>query len=254
MPYSKFKKRVRSVARPIRRGARSRYLPKNPRGKRTLNIGNVIKDVAYIKRQLNSEWKDITQDYVLSQGTALIPLKTSPIVQLLQYPAVQGTANSQRVGNKLKIAALDARMRVTYRLHQSVSQGLPIAPVRVIAYWIYFKDPAVVPTASYCFDNDMDGNVSVMSKWNKNNYKNLLVVAKYEKTFFPPSIGGVNENQFLQIKYEQIHKKLNVHMDHSDAGTLEKNRPVLIILSDATDLLYEHVQFEINMKHMYIDN
>lgn len=272
MPYfQNYKKRttrrIQSVARPVRRGLRQRYVPKNKQGKRVANIGNVLKDIAYIKRQLNTEWKN-TGEWTYGFGTvtsALLPTVLDPVVQALPFPATIGTTGlNDRVGKKVKITNLHMRWKMVLKSPTKPTTTDLLHPVYYKIYVVWMKDASynsggtgspIIRDPLELFKDDPLGNKSYISQFNELNYKNYLITYKLKGVMnFRTPVASDNFNKANEVKYMEHNIPLQIHQEFDDNNILEKNRPFLLILTDNNDLLNEHIEFSLITKLSYVDN
>lgn len=257
MPYKKGTRFARKSVRYARRGAMARYVPKNRKGKRALNISNVIKDVAMIKRSLNTEKKVINQTLL-----GLSANRGSSLVQALDYPSVQGTSDHTRIGSHIKVTGLNFRMRL--RLHASVNDTTTnkLQNVKYKLYVIWMKDATQALTSQEVFEEDFDGNYSVSSAFNKFNYKNFIITNKFEGTMsFSQMAHNAQSSELEEFRYINAHKNLNIKMDFRSSddpvspSALETFKPYLLLLSDASETTNdEKIDFDIMTKLFYVDN
>nr|AJP36349.1 putative capsid protein [Avon-Heathcote Estuary associated circular virus 4] len=257
MPYKEGTRFARKSVRYARRGAMARYVPKNKKGKRALNIANVIKDVALIKRSLNTEKKVINQTLL-----GLSANRGSSLVQALEYPVNQGLTDKTRIGSHIKVTGLNLRMRL--RLHASANENVTnkLQNVRYKLYVIWMKDASVLLTPQDVLEEDFDGNYSVSSPFNKYNYKNFIITNKFEGTMkFTQGLHDLRANEVEELRYINAHKNLSLKMDFRSSddpilpGVLETYKPYLFLLSDASERDGdEKIDFDIMSKMFYVDN
>lgn len=272
MPFiRRYRKRVaargRSVARPVRRGLRARYVPKNKKGKRVANIGRIVRDLAYVKRQLNTEWK--TTDPIATTvgfdtlAPEFIPTKSAPVCFPLSYPATIGTTGvGDRVGKKVKIVNLHLR----WRLHLDYDSGAPTptpanpyAPVHYKIYIVWEKrtDSHVVPAANHAlriFKDDPIGNKSYISQFDELEYKDFLITYKQKGVMRPLQPFHTSAGLARNVRYMEHNIPLSIHQEFDDTNTLTMNRPWLLILTDNPNNTQEHIKFSLIHKTSYVDN
>ena len=258
MPYKKGTRFARRSVRYARRGAMQRYVPKNRKGKRALNIANVIKDVALIKRSLNTEKKVIDQTLL-----GLTANKSSSLVQALDYPSVQGLTDTTRIGSHIKVTGLNLRMRLRLHTDNAESAFNKIQNVHYKMYVCWAKQAGVALTTSSMFEEDFDGNYSVSSPFNKWNYKNFIITNKFQGVMsFTQVASGAGIREQEVFKYINVHKNLSIKMDFRSSddptlpGGLETMKPYIVLLTDASDSAAddENIEFDIKSKMFYVDN
>lgn len=264
MPYfqnykKRFTRRVQSVSRPVKRGMKQRYVPKNKRGKRTANIGQIIRDISYIKRSLNTEHKT-TSEITYGFNTAaqpLTPTSSSPIVQALAFPGTIGTSGKDdRIGKRCKITNLHLRWRLNYRTAVNPAISDPNKPVFFKIYVVWEKFPTGTSNIGQILDlwkPDPNNSKSYISQFNKLEYKNFLITYKNQGKMSIPAANN-NLNHLQDVRYMEHNIKLNIHQEFDDDNILQRNRPFLVILTDNKDTSGEHIEFSLIHKMSYVDN
>jgi len=259
---TKFRRRVQSVARPVRRGLRSRYVPKNKRGKRTANIGNIMRDITYIKRQLNTEWKntgEITHGFETA-APPLQPTRQSPTFYALPYPATIGTSGvGDRIGKKVKICNMHMRWRLTLTTGTKPQTSNPLTPVYYKIYVVWQKDASppgiALPDPLSLFKEDPTGNKSYISQFDELEYKNFLITYKRKGMMkFRTPVASDNFNKADEVMYMEHNVPLQIHQEFDDNNVLQTHRPWLLILTDNNDVSNEHIEFSLITKLSYVDN
>lgn len=266
MPFTRkyMSRKAKSVARPLRRGARARYVPKNKRGRRQVNISNIIKDVKFLKRQLNTEWKntgEITHGFDTT-APELVPTSSAPIVQALPFPATQGlTGINDRVGKKVKIVNMHMRwrLRLTYDNADAATKLDPVAPIHYKIYVVWEKRldyPNLQPTDKVLnlFKDDPIGNKSYISQFDPLEYKDYLITYKKQGVMRFPNAAQAWAYQANQVRYMEHNIPLSIHQEFDDDNVLQQNRPWLIILTDNASANNEALKFSLITKMSYVDN
>jgi len=260
----KFGRKARSVARPVRRGLRSRYVPKNRRGKRSANIGQIMSDVAYLKRQLNTEWK-VTDPSVTTYGfdtlaPPLIPTKSTPSLVALDYPSTIGTSGvGDRIGKKVKIVNLHLRWRLDLDYDStSIALSNPTTNVHYKIYVIWEKrtdNHSINPADQVLrlWKDDPAGNKSYISQFNELEYKDFLITYK-QKGQISPLQANEGILNVRNRRYMEHNIPLSIHQEFDDANQLTMNRPWLVIMTDNDNNTQEHIKFSLVYKMSYVDN
>lgn len=267
MPFRRYRRKAargaKSVARPVRRGLRARYVPKNKRGKRTANIGRIVRDLAFVKRQLNTEWKS-TDPIATTVGfdtpaIPFIPTKSAPVCFPLSYPATIGTSGlGDRVGKKVKIVNLHLRWRLQYENNAPPNNtGNPTGPVHYKIYIVWEKRQdthATVPAdhALRIFKADPIGNKSYISQFDELEYKDFLITYKSKGIMRPLAQPAVD--YYRNTRYMEHNIPLSIHQEFDDSNNLTMNRPWLLILTDNDNQTNEHIKFSLIHKTSYVDN
>jgi len=209
-----------------KKGLRKRYIRKSKKGKRSVRVTRLARDVMSIKRALNSETQFIDTNITMT------PTRTTPSLVRLDTPDTQGTALNQRVGSKVKFMHLSAKLKC---IHQNF--GNETANLTLIMHIVWLKnglfssDFESAP-GQYLLNPDANGYFSPLSYWNQQNYNNFISVYKYKctmKDLQPPSQSayglqtspdaGVNTETSLarqpqtQMRYIEINKPISVHTE-----------------------------------------
>lgn len=270
----------------VRRGLKSRYVRRTKSGKPYYNIGQVVRDLSYVKRSLNTERKQ----YSFVSGTktssddptvirtigTLSPKDDTPLFAYLPLP-MQGTSSYQRVGNQIKLTHISAKIRLEAVLENwhSTGQrlGTPYAHIMIGFYKPGQSTGSSVPTIADLFEKDSLGLYTRASYRNSQTYKQFYFpkgCSKYitlNPSGIPPSAGGNANHDTVVEKYLRINEKLNITIpfitgQSGTAGdtnwsTAEGMRPFMLIMTncegDGTDgKTYLNTASEI--KFSYVDN
>lgn len=239
-----------------KKGLRKRYVRKNRRGRRSVRVSRIARDVMKIKRALNSETKFITTDL-----GSLTPTRTAPQILALDTPDTQGVALNQRVGSKVKFCHLSGKIKF---VHQNFGNETANLTLTMHIMWLkngsFAADLESAP-GPYILNPDVDGYYSPLSYFNQSSYNSWISVYKYQctmKDLQPPSQSayglqttpdaGVNTETSLarqpqtQIRYLDINKSISVHTEWANlynetpgANTSDvlRMRPYIFVYTDA---------------------
>ena len=266
MAYNRYFKRQ---GRMVRRGLRKRYVKKTRSGRKYYNIGQIMKDVNYVKRSLNVEHKQCSTVYGVKttsddptiifsplSGTAtpyLVPTDTSPIIKQLAMPG-QGTMNMNRIGNSIKLTHISARIRALAFLENYHTSGARLVTPSCTIMMGFFK-PAVGMASftdidiSDIFEKDAGGDYTRSSYRNKNKYGQFYFPRGMTKKIYlnPSGIENhgnttsgiesvverfINFNVRCNVKVPFVTGDAGVTSGSSNWASTETMRPFIVVMSN----------------------
>lgn len=286
MAYKKYFKRQ---GRMIRRGLKSRYVRKTKTGKPYYNIGQMVRDVAYVKRSLNTERKQITfvsgtktstdDPTVRFQVAVMKPKDDAPVIQRLCLPA-QGVKSFHRIGNQIKITHISAKIRVEAILENWAASVGPRLSTPYCKLMLGFYKPSDTsagsgePDIAEIYEKDSVGKYTRGSYRNTQNYKQFYFPKGCTKFItlnpsgIPPSGGSTANHDVVVERFVNINQRLNVkvpfQIDNSGTdegssnwGTAEGYRPFLLLMTNAEGTGLDgksYVLCSAEIKLSYVDN
>lgn len=270
---------------PIKKGLRKRYIRKNRRGKKTFKYSKLARDVAYLRSTLNTERKFSAT--VLSA----VPTVTTPTLQRIDTPDVQGTNSVQRTGAKVRATHFSMKGRFSYS-----NYGDKQSNCTAVLYMIWLKNGEFATDfesnfANYMLNQDQNNQFSPMAYFNKTKYDSWIATYKKKITMsdliplnqtaagLPTTTSNTNTLTTLgkagQLKhyYFECNKKINVPIEWNnvlsgtgDTDEIARNVPYIFILTDCPgnavpsgsgqpdSTLNDRLSFQGQCRLTYVDN
>lgn len=228
--YRRVKKSIKKVVRKTANAAGKRYYSKTD----GLRVGNIIKDVALLKKMVNAEKKHYgpyaVVDGVLTVGQ--ISQDSSGALAVDMTPAiVQGATRSTRNGNSIKMHSAHFVIQLTGQINQSnktkciiefwkVKNDVGLSTATALSQ-LFNHDPFISDgTALSVFDYQSGRDPDYFNDWVKIGSK--LVV------FNPDSVSGQTMIQTVNMGV----KFRNFHMRWNDSGLLTDGQIFMTIRCD----------------------
>lgn len=255
MAYSKYRRAARKIGRWGKRAAKRRY------GTRTggVRVAKLVRDVAYVKRSLNVEHKQIRTRWGTYASTYGVQTPTSTVPMTRGWLALpgQGTTNADRIGNNIVVTHISAKFQVDL---QSTVAGTNKVPYKVFLLFVkaginYNLSGLDLPSNDL-FDRDMNGFISQSSYRNKDCYTNFIEPNQCKHTANPSFTvqeGGVGKSQHRFSWNAKCRIPIRFTTGDSTADNPQTNRPVLIMMSDV-DGSNTITTIAADVKLTYIDN
>jgi len=250
MPYKTYKRTARRTVRYARRGAMNRYVPRNRKGKRSVNIGKLASDLYKIKRSLNTEHKFIDSKIQLN------PTASVPVIQQLTSPNAQGVENGMRVGSQVRLTNMSIKGSVIKYNQENVH-----ASTKINFYIIFVKNAEFVPTAIDIWNKDQFGQFGPLTMWNKKRYNDWMAVYKYTTTIrdLIPLDASPTTKQEINRTYFEVNKPISILQEwevDTDTKVQTRMMPYALIQSDATSDASgnDYCQICANIRLTYVDN
>lgn len=270
---------------PIKKGLRKRYIRKGKKGKKSFKYSKLARDVAYLRRSLNTERKFSETDITAS------PTVTTPTLDRISTPDVQGTSSVQRTGAKVRATHLSLKGRFTY-----TNYGDKQSNATCIMYVIWLKNGEFQTDfesnfANYMLNQDLNSQFSPLSRFNKSKYSSWVATYKHKITMsdlvplnqiasgLQSSPGNVNTLTTLakapQTKhyYFECNKKINVPIEWNnvlsltgDTDEIARMVPYVFCITDSPgqsapsgssqpdSTLNDKVSYNVNVRLTYVDN
>jgi hypothetical protein len=271
---------------PIKKGLRKRYIRKGKKGKKSFKYSKLARDVAYLRRALNTERKFATTDIQVN------PTVTVPTLTRINTPDVQGTASvGERTGAKVRATHFSMKGRFTY-----LNYGDKQSNCTCVLYMIWLKNGEFQSDfesnfAEFILNKDQNNQFSPLAYFNKVKYDSWIATYKKKLTMsdliplnqtasgLASTPGGVNTLTTLgkapQTKhyYCEVNKKINVPIEWNNTlsatgNTDEISRmvPYIFIITDSLgssvpsgssqpdSTLNDKVQFSATCRLTYVDN
>uniref|UniRef100_UPI0040489B57 hypothetical protein n=1 Tax=Polynucleobacter sp. TaxID=2029855 RepID=UPI0040489B57 len=142
-----------------------------------LRINRLARDVALVKRKLNTEHKHI--DYMFgasgdAQTVAQRPTKSVPIILPLDMP-IKGLNYNNRVGNQIKITHITSKLEFVFANNTDLIQRS-----NVRAQILFAKNASDVPTIDELYELDANGHYTPMSMSNTQEYNKFLWIKAHD--------------------------------------------------------------------------
>lgn len=247
-----FKKFTKALARK----AKKRYIKRSGKGKTTLKVSKIVKDLNYVKSVLNVEHKQAELRIGTAAHANISPIAVNvgaPQLRNVFSPAggnwlLQGTQSAQRVGTQVRITSITNKLAVRFR---NVNEALAFTNLRM--YMLYFHDAQITPTVQDIVEHDANGNYSPMSFWRPSYAKNYKIIRRYK--FFPPRAqfaGTSTQDQIYQLA-DHFTTDLRPRWSDDDQTTLERGRIWILLLSD-NSASSDSITLEGNIRFNYVDN
>lgn len=227
--------------------AKKRYMYKNKRGKKRVNYSKIVRDISYIKSNLNSETKFITTPINLAVSV------TAPQLYPLNTP-IQGLKSTMRTGYKVKYTHQSGKLKFA-----KANFGDTQASASYKMYIIWLKNALDASTFNVAdiLNPDYNGQYSMTSYFNRASYGNWLATHKHKNTITDHTTvsqwAGDPQNPMTEdvlaklaqqaCKYHSFNKSIQCH---SEWATPESNsydpateppqvrcKPYLLVVSDA---------------------
>jgi len=258
-PVKKFVRKVRGRAVA---GVRNRYITKGRVGK-GYNIPNIIKDVSYIKRALNTERKHL-DTLITNTVTGSLPDHTKhPTAvphdgNIIIYPLaipVRGTSYNNRIGNQIKVTNISVRYILA---HTNTSSSQSNTTIKCLIF--FAKNADDIPSPTELFQVDANGLISPASYWNSQEYRNFFFPKglKYQKTSYnktlPPGNPGTTNSQ-AQRYYPKTSVPLQTRITYAnDSNDATMMKPYIMFISDALDATTDPIKVDAQIRLTYVDN
>lgn len=271
---------------PIKKGLRKRYIRKGKKGKKSFKYSKLARDVAYLRRSLNTERKFSETDIIAS------PTVTTPTLDRIATPDVQGTSSVQRTGAKVRCTHLSMKGRFTY-----TNYGDKQSNATAIMYVIWLKNGEFQTDfeanfANYMLNQDLNNQFSPLCRFNKTKYSSWIATYKHKITMADlvplnqvaaglqssPDV-GINSlttlAKALQTKhyYFECNKKINVPIEWNnvlsltgDTDEISRMVPYVFCITDSpgqstpsgsdqpNSILNDKVSYNVNVRLTYVDN
>lgn len=255
MVYQRYRRAGRKIARAGRRWANRRYKTKTG----GVRVAKLARDVAYVKRSLNVEHKQILTRWGTYSSTYGVVNPTGSIPYLsgwLTLPA-QGTDNRSRIGNNIVITHISAKFQVDL---SSTVAGQNKVPFKMFLLFVkaginYNLLGTQLP-ANDLFNKDMNGQVSQSSYRNKDCYTNFIELKTLSTTRNPSFLvqeGGVGLSQHRFAWNAKCRIPIRFTTGDATGSNPQTNRPLLIMMSDV-DGVNTITTIAADVKMTYIDN
>ncbi len=270
---------------PIKKGLRKRYIRKGRKGKKSFKYSKLARDVAYLRRSLNTERKFSETDITAS------PTVTTPTLDRISTPDVQGTSSVQRTGARVRCTHLSMKGRFTY-----TNYGDKQSNATAIMYVIWLKNGEFQTDfesnfANYMLNQDLNNEFSPLSRFNKSKYSSWVATYKHKITMSDlvplnqVAMGlptDTNNNDSLntlgrapQTKhyYFECNKKINVPIEWNnvlsltgDTDEIARMVPYVFCITDSPgqstptgtaqpdSILNDKVSYNVNCRLTYVDN
>ncbi|WP_445779048.1 hypothetical protein [Shewanella sp.] len=242
----------------------------------------MAKDLAMVKRKLNTEHKHI--DFLMgSSGTADVvaqrPTKQVPIIIPLNMP-VKGLNFNNRVGNQLKITHITSKLEFVFANNSDLIQR-----TNVRAQIIFAKNATDIPTIDELYELDANGHYTPMSMTNSQEYGKFLWLKSHDhskgytqptnryplsnsggRTADPrpnqtpdnievdePATQSLNNALFYSNKKSQESIKVSFKNLSND---VEQMKPYLLLRSDVIDATIDYDPITVSgiIRMTYVDN
>uniref|UniRef100_UPI0040488735 hypothetical protein n=1 Tax=Shewanella sp. TaxID=50422 RepID=UPI0040488735 len=142
-----------------------------------LRINRLARDVALVKRKLNTEHKHIDYMFGAAQtanAVAQRPTKSVPIILPLDMP-VKGLNYNNRVGNQIKITHITSKLEFIFANNTDLIQRS-----NVRAQILFAKNASDVPTIDELYELDANGHYTPMSMSNTQEYNKFLWIKAHD--------------------------------------------------------------------------
>ncbi len=282
MVYKRRNTMVNKGLRKFQRRFKKRYVQR--RG--GLRFGKLARDVAMIKSSLNTERKFSETDITAS------PTASVPTLDRINTPDVQGTSSVQRTGAKVRCTHLSIKGRFTY-----TNYGDKQSNARAVLYVIWLKNGEFQTDfesnfANYMLNQDLNGQFSPLSRFNKTKYDSWIATYKHQLTMSDlipmnqiasglqsspePNINSLTTlARAPQTKhyYFEVNKRINVPIEWNnvlsltgDTDEIARMVPYVFCITDSPgqstpsgsdqpdSTLNDKVSFNANVRLTYIDN
>lgn len=252
MAYKKYAKKQWSKAKSA---ARSRYTTSTGRG---IRVNKIVKDIAYIKRSLNVEHKQVLTRFGPYQSTygPQSPVQIAPITNTFLALPGQGLSNSERVGNNIVVTHISAKFEV---LLSSNVAGLNKQPYKVFLIFVkagvnYDLAGTSIPIDDL-FDKDFNGSYTQSSYRNKDCYPNFIELKGCSTTANPKfTVGDGTNSNMLQRFTWNTSCRIPIRFETGNSGAVaQTNKPLLVMMSDV-DGSTQKTTISGDIKLTYIDN
>lgn len=268
MVYTK-KKAIRKFAKkPFRKvlsAGKKRYFY----SKGTPKLGAIVRDVAYLKSQINAEHKHIDTTIgasALATYTAQTAVQGVPVILPLNLPE-KGLNNYNRVGNQIIVTNITCKYRISFT-NNSDKFASRVMRARII----WAKNANDVPGVANLLMQDPNDNYTPLSFVNEQEYrkyiwmKSLDVTKKYVNNHLYSLSGTIDtvgtslrdQAQFYPWKKwtGRIKTEFATGSDVNTSCTI--NKPYLFITSDAQEDglggVYDPAYLSGTIRITYIDN
>ncbi len=257
-------KKKPSTRKMFRRGIRNRYVQRVNK-KKAFNIGAIVKDVRFLKSQLNAEHKHIDTTFG-SNGTytAQAPVHDTPIIIPLSLPD-HGTKNFNRIGNQIVITHITCKYRYKFgNLSDYVDKSTMRARI------VFAKDASSVPVITNLLKADPNGNYTPASFTNEQEYKKYIWLKsldckKSHTNNRRYAYNGETINPQVMprgLAYYYPYKKWNGRIKTefttgTDTNQCTVNKPYLVLTCDVPTTAgnpYDNIEFSGTVRLTYIDN
>lgn len=238
----------------VKRQARKRYRTRTG----GVRVAKMARDLAYVKRSLNVEHKQVLTRWGTYQSTYGVqqPTSTNPYVAGWLTLPQQGISNSDRIGNNIVVTHISAKFQVDL---SSITSGINKQPYKLFLIFVkaganYQLNGNNFPIQDL-FNKDFNGNISQSSYRNKDTYPNFIELKGCSTTRNPQyTTGDANVASLQQRFYWNTKCRIPIRFTTGTAaGQAETNRPILIMMSDV-DGTNQKTQIAGDIKLTYVDN
>lgn len=239
----------------VKRQARKRYTTRTGKG---IRLNKLAKDLAYVKRSLNVEHKQVLTRFgpYLSTYGPQAPVQIAPITNTFLSLPGQGLSNSERVGNNIVVTHISAKFEV---LLSSTVAGLNKQPYKIFLIFVkaginYDLAGTSLPIGDL-FDKDFNGSYTQSSYRNKDCYPNFIELKKCSTTANPRfTVGDGTNSSMLQRFHWNTTCRIPIRFTTGNSGAAaETNKPLLVMMSDV-DGSTQKTTISGDIKLTYIDN
>ncbi len=271
-----FKKYVKKQFNKGKKFAKKRYTTRTGGAR----VNRITKDLAMIKRKLNTEHKHI--DFLMgASNTADIiaqrPTKQAPVIVPIPMP-IKGLNFNNRVGNQIKITHITSKLEFVFTNNSDLIQRS-----NVRAQIIFAKNATDVPTIDELYELDANGHYTPMSMTNSQEYGKFLWLKSHDHSkgytqptnrypesqynaitadptdgtdmnVMTPGNQAINNAQFYSNKKSQESIKVSFKNLSND---IEQMKPYLLLRSDVIDANpndYDPIIVSGIIRITYVDN
>jgi len=248
--YQRGKNIAKKIVKRTAKYAKKRYAPKG-----VLNVRNIVKDVNYLKKQMNVEKKHHNNEFLTNFaqfGTAATPTSGHNLFEITPAPA-QGQTATTRNGNSIKITGCMVNIQLT-----PMSATTLQTRFKIYMYCVNQSPLTTSPAVSAVLDRTIfDGTASnpvydFTSLRNQENVGNIKIVKVFTGVIRSDTDIGLSYKRTIQQPL-----KFNHHLRYdTDASTVStKNRMYLLCVADQGEVnANTGISIEGQIKWWYVDN
>lgn len=216
------------------------------------NVGQIVKDVAFLKSVLNPEKKRFTNAVTAGQFGQLLNAGVTG-GYLVQVPfntgIVQGTSSSTRNGNSIKLSSLIFKAKLS-------QQANTAGPIRwKITIFTCKGNPQttgnIFSTRAFYEDNAFSGVVDYNSDRNPDMFTDFQILGQRSGVLMGDSLAGQ-----VQLKDVSMPIKCMKHMRWDNQGFLQELPVYIYAVADSGDvgLAQSGIALQYSMRAYFYDN
>lgn len=189
-------------------------------------VAELARVVAPVVGMINTEKKYYDETAAItSYGTS-----TNYSLVTLSHPIVEGTGDSERIGNSILAQDIQLRLAIT----------MPISPAATppvfgcFHRFILFVRKENASASTWTISNILEDPTNIFSPINKDYGSQMVVLKDKFLNLESPNAGKTTGESTTIFRYFKIYKPLGFHIRYNDAGSGTDNHIFLLTMSTST--------------------